>query len=72
MHLTSSLTFSPRLPRRSFKRRAKQAVSATRERNARANVSEDAAMYTCTCGYVFKAEVTTSVGCPHCGSDQAW
>jgi len=33
---------------------------------------EDHALYRCGCGYAFKAEVTTSVGCPHCGADQAW
>ena len=44
----------------------------SRERNKRANVSQDAALYSCACGYVFKAAVTTSVGCPHCGTDQAW
>ena len=29
-------------------------------------------MYTCQCGYVFDALVSTSVGCPHCGHTQAW
>jgi hypothetical protein len=48
------------------------AVTPARERNQRANVSQDAALYTCGCGYVFTAEVTTSVGCPHCGTSQAW
>lgn len=33
---------------------------------------EDQALYRCQCGYQFKADVTTSVGCPHCGTDQAW
>jgi hypothetical protein len=33
---------------------------------------EDLALYTCMCGYAFKAAVTTSVGCPHCGTEQAW
>jgi hypothetical protein len=33
---------------------------------------EDTALYSCTCGFVFKATVTTSVGCPHCGTEQAW
>jgi hypothetical protein len=55
-----------------LKRRMAVAVSPGRERNKRANVSEDAATYSCSCGYVFKAAVTTSVGCPHCGSAQAW
>jgi hypothetical protein len=72
MHLTRPVTLSRRRPRRTFKRRAKVLVSTARERDQRANVSEDAAMYTCCCGYIFRAEVTTSVGCPHCGTDQAW
>ena len=33
---------------------------------------EDHAIYTCECGYVFEADVSTSVGCPHCGRHQAW
>jgi hypothetical protein len=33
---------------------------------------EDRAFYTCSCGYAFDAEVTTSVTCPHCGAGQAW
>lgn len=33
---------------------------------------EDRALYHCHCGFVFEADVTTSVGCPHCGSAQAW
>ncbi|MGD0454187.1 MAG: hypothetical protein ABSB69_11375 [Solirubrobacteraceae bacterium] len=32
----------------------------------------DRASYTCSCGYVFRASVSTSVMCPHCGADQAW
>jgi hypothetical protein len=43
------------------------------ERRAReAGGPEDRAMYTCSCGYVFQAEVSTSVACPHCGAGQAW
>jgi hypothetical protein len=68
MHLTRPLTPLRRRPRRA----RGHEVSPGRERNKRANVSEDAALYSCHCGYVFKAEVTTSVGCPHCGSAQAW
>lgn len=41
-------------------------------RDRRGGPSEDRAVYTCQCGYVFEALVTTSVGCPHCGSKQAW
>lgn len=32
----------------------------------------DRATYTCACGYVFMADVSTSVACPHCGTSQAW
>ncbi len=32
----------------------------------------DEAVYTCCCGYLFSAPVSTSVSCPHCGTDQAW
>jgi hypothetical protein len=47
-------------------------ASPARERNQRANLSQDAATYSCGCGYVFLAPVSTSVGCPHCGAAQAW
>jgi hypothetical protein len=33
---------------------------------------EDRALYSCMCGFAFKAKVSTSVHCPHCGSEQAW
>ena len=33
---------------------------------------EDRALYSCMCGYAFTAPVSTSVGCPHCGTEQAW
>ncbi len=32
----------------------------------------DSAFYTCGCGFVFTAPVSTSVACPHCGAGQAW
>jgi hypothetical protein len=32
----------------------------------------DRASYTCACGCLFSASVSTSVTCPHCGADQAW
>jgi len=38
----------------------------------RAGGPVDEASYTCACGYVFKAAVSTSVTCPHCGAGQAW
>jgi hypothetical protein len=41
-------------------------------RQREAGVSQDEAVYTCQCGFVFQAPVSTSVGCPHCGDAQAW
>jgi hypothetical protein len=41
-------------------------------RAKRSGGPEDQALYSCSCGYAFKAEVSTSVGCPHCGTHQAW
>jgi hypothetical protein len=32
----------------------------------------DCAAYTCECGYLFTAPVSTTVHCPHCGTGQAW
>jgi hypothetical protein len=32
----------------------------------------DRASYSCSCGYLFSASVSTSVSCPHCGAGQAW
>jgi hypothetical protein len=32
----------------------------------------DLASYNCACGMVFSASVSTSVACPHCGSEQDW
>ncbi len=32
----------------------------------------DHASYNCACGYLFSADVSTSVACPHCGTNQAW
>jgi rubrerythrin len=33
---------------------------------------DDRAQYTCGCGYVWEADVSASVACPHCGTAQAW
>jgi hypothetical protein len=33
---------------------------------------QDEALYTCGCGFVFEAPVSTSVACPLCGDTQAW
>jgi hypothetical protein len=32
----------------------------------------DSACYSCSCGYVFDAPVSTSVTCPVCQASQAW
>jgi hypothetical protein len=42
----------------------------TMERNA--GGPQDHAAYHCACGCVFEAPVSTTVGCPHCGGEQAW
>ena len=42
------------------------------ERVRRAGGPLDVAVYTCCCGYLFSAAVSTTVACPHCGTDQAW
>ena len=40
--------------------------------NKRGGGPEDRALYGCACGCTFQAAVTASVGCPHCGTGQAW
>jgi hypothetical protein len=32
----------------------------------------DEAAYVCECGLSFRAPVSTTVACPHCGAPQAW
>lgn len=48
------------------------AAQAEGARVHEAGPPQDQAVYTCQCGYVFEATVSTSVDCPHCGSAQAW
>jgi hypothetical protein len=33
---------------------------------------DDRACYSCECGYLFEARVTTTVSCPNCDTVQAW
>jgi hypothetical protein len=47
-------------------------VATARPRRRLEPASEDQAMYSCECGFIFQAVVSTSVGCPHCGGSQAW
>jgi hypothetical protein len=62
---------SPRHPR---KRPADPAPrpdpAAQRVRHAGGPI--DRAFYSCECGYVFVAQVSTTVKCPHCDAGQAW
>jgi rubrerythrin len=48
------------------------AVDPAAQRVREAGGPIDLASYTCSCGYLFSASVSTSVVCPHCGADQAW
>ena len=53
-------------------RRRPAAPCASTVSAKRCGATEDQALYSCDCGYAFTAEVTTTVGCPHCGTQQAW
>jgi hypothetical protein len=75
------MQITTRLPKRRHSHRTRSADRAPRhaapeppETRAarRGGGPEDSALYACMCGYAFKAAVTTSVGCPHCGTEQAW
>lgn len=59
-----------------FARRAARPVPAPPplevERHRAAGGPEDRALYRCGCGHKFQAEVSSSVGCPRCGTAQAW
>lgn len=70
----------PRLGRRAERRVALveaqplqvQPTPALQARERAAGGPEDRAAYRCSCGCVFEAPVSTTVGCPHCGGAQAW
>jgi hypothetical protein len=51
---------------------SRKGTTPTEARQRHGGPSQDRALYTCGCGYVFEAPVSTSVGCPHCGGTQAW
>jgi hypothetical protein len=57
-------------PHRKGATTAHSTVAASRRREGGA--PQDQAIYSCSCGFVFEAHVSTSVGCPHCGGTQAW
>jgi hypothetical protein len=58
------------LVQRSPQSQAPPPLPQARERAA--GGPQDLAAYCCSCGYVFEAPVSTTVGCPHCGGTQAW
>ncbi len=47
-------------------------MHAAERRMRDAGGPDDRACYTCGCGFVFVAPVSTSVCCPHCHAAQAW
>lgn len=72
MQLTAHLTTRRPRDRHDGRSRARSAVLQTLARAKRSGGPEDRALYSCQCGYAFKAEVSTSVSCPHCATSQAW
>lgn len=72
----------PRHPRRRAARGARRSKGTREplprlrdldvERVREAGGPVDRASYSCACGYLFSANVSTSVSCPHCGAEQAW
>ena len=78
MQLTQRITLLTERPARGKRRRvvrraAARTASPTSTRDqARVGPPQDRATYNCSCGYIFTADVTTSVGCPHCGTELAW
>jgi hypothetical protein len=68
----------PRVGRRAAQRAANATVvqqipqPAPQARERAAGGPQDLAAYRCSCGYVFEAPVSTTVGCPNCGGTQAW
>jgi rubrerythrin len=71
------MQLTTRIPKRRSSRthrtEARRPSEAAETRDARRGGGpEDRALYSCMCGYAFKASVTTSVDCPHCGTEQAW
>ena len=74
MHLTTHLPKKRRSPRPATATTTPAVrESAPRTRDARRGSGpEDRALYSCMCGFAFMATVSTSVDCPHCGTEQAW
>jgi hypothetical protein len=65
----------PRIGRRAPERVVRSDQEPAPQPQARERAAggpEDRAAYRCSCGYLFEAPVSTTVGCPHCGDTQAW
>ena len=61
---------TPTAPRQASPPPAASASAVARMRDAGGPL--DHAFYSCACGYVFVAQVSTTVTCPHCQAGQAW
>jgi hypothetical protein len=72
MHVSARRTTLVRPDRLEGRPRPRTAVLEKLARAKRSGGPEDRALYKCGCGHTFRAEVSTSVGCPHCGANQAW
>ena len=73
VNLTAPTVLRLDRPRRRSRRRGHAVTPCASTVDAqRCCGSEDTALYACGCGFAFTAEVTTTVGCPHCGTQQAW
>jgi hypothetical protein len=71
MQLINTLPFRLERPtRRPTRQVREQRPDQRRDRSG--GPQQDRALYTCGCGYAFTAAVSTTVGCPHCGTSQAW
>ncbi len=66
------MQLTAQLPTRDRPERPRLKILQTLARAKRSGGTQDRALYSCNCGHAFKAEVSTSVGCPQCGTDQAW
>jgi hypothetical protein len=51
---------------------ASELADPTMRRAREAGGPVDLASYNCQCGMVFSASVSTTVACPHCGTEQDW
>ena len=71
---TAHLPFRLSRPARSAAPELRRTAPAPRSSFSarRAAAPQDSAFYTCSCGFAFTAAVSTTVGCPHCGTQQAW